>query len=99
MRHFDGNGTTPSGPSQGNVGVSGKNGRAEQAGQWRDVSQLRIDLLAADHRHGHDRRTGAQGDLHKAAAAEALEPVALGERLARALHALGEDRNQLILFE
>ena len=73
--------------------------RAEHAGQGGGLADLRVDLLAADHGHRHDRRAGAQRDLDEPAAAEALQPVAIAEGLARALHALGEHRHQLVLLQ
>ena len=71
--------------------------RADRPRQRRALGDLRIDLLRADDRDRDDRRAGPQRDLDEAAAAEALQPVALGERLAGSLDALGEDHHQLVL--
>src|SRR3954462_12154859 len=68
---------------------------AEQPGQGLEVGDLRIDLLSPDDRARDDRHLGAQRGGHKAAPAEALEFVAVAERLADALEALGEDPDQL----
>ena len=58
-----------------------------------------MDLLAAHHRDRDDRRTGAQRDLHEAAAPEPLHAVAVAVALAGALHALREHRYELLLLE
>ena len=79
--------------------MSGKNGRAGQAGDRLRLAELRVDLLAADDGDGHDRRAGPQRHLDEAAAAEALQPVAVREVLARPLDALGEDGDELVLLE
>src|SRR6478609_8545845 len=72
---------------------------ADRARRESRLRHLRIDLLAADHGDGDDRRARAQRDLDEAAAPEALQPVALGERLARSLRALGEDGHELVLLQ
>src|SRR5918996_1671398 len=53
-----------------------------EAGEERGIGDLRVDLLAADDGDGHERRAGPERDLHEAAAAEALEPVAVAPVLA-----------------
>ena len=95
MSHFDGSGTAPSGPSSGNVGVTGKYGRFEQPGQRRDVADLRVDLLGADDRARDDRRAGAQRRGDEPAAAEPLQLVPVRERLADALEPLRPHADQL----
>jgi hypothetical protein len=55
-------------------------------------------LLGADHRHRHDRGPGLEGEAHEAEA-EVLELVALGERLADAAGALGEDQDRFLGLE
>ncbi len=89
----------PSGPSQGKVGVIGTNGAPASRASEPGVAEHRVDLLGADDRHRDDRRLRAQRDLDEAAAAEALQPVALRERLAGPLHPLGEDHHQVVLLE
>ena len=97
--HFDGSGTRPSGPSSGKNGVIGMYGHAEQPGQRRHVADQRVDLLGADDRQRDDRHAGAHRRGDEAAAAEALQLVALGVRLADALEALGPDADQLAAAE
>src|ERR671926_1313910 len=99
IRHREGSGTTPSGPSHGKVGVTGKYGAPVSRAIAGSSGQLRVDLLASDHGDRHDRSAGAQRDLCKPAAPEALEPVTLAKRLARALRALREDSHELLLLE
>ncbi len=67
----------------------------EQPGQQLDVGDHRVDLLGADDRARHDRRLGPQRGRDEAAAAEALQLVAILEVLAKALVALGEDGGEL----
>ena len=88
MSHFDGSGTAPSGPSSGNVGVTGKYGMFQQPGQRRDVGDLGVGLLGPDDRARDDRLAGAQRRRDEAAAAEPLQLVPVGERLADPLEAL-----------
>ena len=95
MIHFDGSGTSPSGPSSGKVGVIGKYGSAEQPGQRLGVADHRVDLLGPDDRARDDRRAGAQRGRDEPAAAEALQLVALAERLADALEALRPHPDEL----
>ena len=95
MIHLDGSGTAPSGPSHGNVGVSGKYGSPSSRASVLGVAEDRVDLLGADDRHRHDRHPRAQRRRHEPAAAEPLQLVPLGERLADALEALGPHPDQL----
>jgi hypothetical protein len=81
------------------VGVTGKYGAPVSRAIAGSSGQLRVDLLASDHGDRHDRSAGAQRDLCKPAAPEALEPVTLAKRLARALRALREDSHELLLLE
>ena len=60
ISHFDGSGTSPSGPSQREERRDRDVGDAEQPGQRRDVADQRVDLLGADDRARHDRDAGAQ---------------------------------------
>ena len=53
------------------------------------VGDLGVDLLRADDRHRDDRRARPERHLDESAAAETLQPVALREWLAGALHPLG----------
>src|ERR671926_261245 len=99
MSHLLGSGSMPSGPSHGKVGVTGKYGAPISRAIAGSSGQLRVDLLASDHGDRHDRSAGAQRDLCKPAAPEALEPVTLAKRLARALRALREDSHELLLLE
>src|SRR3954454_21081343 len=59
--------------------------RAGELGQPRKLAHLRVDLLAAHDGDRDDRRSRAQRQLHEPAAAEALQPVAVLEVLARPL--------------
>ena len=77
----------------------GKYGAPVRRASRRDSPSFGIDLLRADDRDRDDRRAGAQRDLDEAAAAEALQPVALGERLAGALRSLREHHHEVALLE
>src|SRR5215212_7675917 len=63
-------------------------GRSQKPGEQAGLAQLGIDLLRPDDRDRHDRDARAERDLDEAAAAEPLQPVALGEGLAGPLRAL-----------
>ena len=99
IRHFDGSGTVPERAEPRERGREREEGRAQRARPAAGLAELRVDLLAAHHGHRHDRRAGAQRQLHEAAAPEALQPVALGEGLAGALDALGEHGHELVLLQ
>src|ERR1022692_2893390 len=76
---LDGSGMAPSGPSQGNTGIPD---------HW-------IDLLGADDRARDDRHSGRYRRCGEAAAAKALQPVALAEGLPDALEALRKYPDEL----
>lgn len=57
MRHFEGNGTSPTGPANGNNGVIEVR-QAEQPSQQLDIGQHGVDLFGADDRTRHNRRLG-----------------------------------------
>ena len=99
MIHLLGNGISPSGPSNGQVGRDRRVGRPEQPGHGLHVADDRVDLLGADDGARDDRRAGAQGSRDEPATAEPLELVALAERLADPLEALGPDAAQLAVGE
>ena len=71
----------------------------EQSRQGRDVADLRVDLLRAHHRTRYDRRARGQRGGHESPAAEALQPVAVGERLAQPLEALGPHGHHVAVLE
>ena len=89
--------TTPERPEGEQVGRDREVGEAEGAGHRREPQHDRHRLLGADHGDRDDRHAGPHGDLDEAAAPEAAELVAVGERLRRSLGALGEDQRQLPL--
>src|SRR6266508_1314809 len=70
--------------------------RADQAREHAALGELGIDLLRSDYRDRNDRRARAQRHLDEASAAEALQPVALREGLARSAHPFGEHHPPLI---
>ena len=77
----------------------GRYGRPSSRASDAQVADLGVDLLGAHDGAGHDRHPGPDGRGDEPAAAETLQLVALGERLADALEALGEDPDELALAE
>ncbi len=99
MCHLLGSGTSPSGPSHGNVGVIGKYGRPRTRASVLALTEHRMDLLGAHDRHRDDRDAGAQRRRDEPAPSEALQLVPLAERLADALEPLGPDADELAVAE
>jgi hypothetical protein len=84
---------------QRKVGVTGMNGRPALRANHVTPRHHRHGVLGADHGDRDDRHAPAKRELDEAAAAEALQPVAIAPQLARALGALREDRHQLAASE
>jgi hypothetical protein len=80
------------------VGGDGPVGQAQHLGQGRQLGHDGHGLLVAHDGEGDDGHAGPHGDLHEPAPAEAPQLVALAVVLARALGALGEDHDQLLLL-
>src|SRR5271166_2454676 len=74
-------------------------GQLQLLGQFRPVSDHRIDLLGADDRARDDRGAGAQRYPGEPAAAESLQLVPLAEWLADSLETLGKDPDELALVQ
>src|SRR4051794_20110050 len=74
-------------------------GSADEPREQTRLPQLRVDLLGADDGDGHDRRSCTERYLHESSAAEALQPVTLGERLPRTFGALRKHHHEVPLLE
>ena len=97
IRHLTGAGNSPTGPSQGKVGVMGKCSEPTSLPSIRERAKSGLVSSAPMMAVGMMGAPELERELHVAATAKALQLIAIAKQLARALSALGEGHHELVL--